>query len=158
MNARKFLVALGAALLSAAPAFAQDAPAQSGEPAAAEQRLLPESANLEVVDGSMAPQDCMYPDSITDAARFETACVTMPRMISAEVGARYIGQLGEQGWRQGRYISGGMTAIRTDENNCERVLNIFPGDYPPGDENSAVVVLWFAMDRAPRCPTQSGAQ
>jgi hypothetical protein len=157
MNARTFLVTLSAALLSAAPAFAQDEPEQPAEPAAAaEQRLLPESVNLEIVQGSVVPDDCMYPESITNAERFEIACVTMPRMVSGDIGARYFGQLGAQGWHQGRYISGGMTAIRTDENNCERVLNLFPADYPPGDAESSVVVLWLAMDRTPRCPAQNG--
>jgi hypothetical protein len=79
------------------------------------------------------------------------ACVTMPRMISSEIGSQYIGQLGQAGWHQGDYISGGMTAVRTDENNCQRVLNIFPSDYPPGETESDIVVLWFALDRTPRC-------
>lgn len=122
------------------PVLAQDA-----------QRLLPDSLNLEVVDGSLVPPDCRYPASITDATRFETACVTMPRVISSEIGSQYIGQLGQAGWRQGDYISGGMTAVRTDENNCRHVLNIFPSDFPPGQTESDVVVLWFALDRAPRC-------
>ena len=30
-------------------------------------------------------------------------------------------------------MPGGMTAVRTDENNCQRVLNIFPSDYPPSE-------------------------
>jgi hypothetical protein len=50
-----------------------------------------------------------------------------------------------------------MTAVRTDENGCQHVLNLFPGDFPPGDENSGVVVLWFAVERAPRC-AESGHQ
>jgi hypothetical protein len=93
----------------------------------------------------------MYPASITDTTRYEIACVTMPRFISGEVGAAYIGELGTRGWQQGSYISGGMTAVRTDENNCRQVLNIFPGDFPPGTQNSDVVVIWFALDRTPRC-------
>jgi hypothetical protein len=134
------LAALCAALIAAAPASAQDA-----------QILLPESVRLQVVQGSMIPEDCMYPASITDTTRFEIACVTMPRILSGDVGAQYIGQLGQQGWRQGDLITAGMTAVRTDENNCERVLNIFPGDFPPGQEESAIVVMWFALDRTPRC-------
>jgi hypothetical protein len=131
------------ALALAAPAYAQD-----------EQRLLPESLGLEVIDGSIVPDNCMYPASITDTTRFEIACVTMPRIAGAEISAQYIGQLGQQGWRQGDYVTGGMTAVRTDENNCRRVLNIFPSDYPPSETDSAVTVLWFALDRTPRC-TQS---
>jgi hypothetical protein len=115
------------------------------------ERLLPQSLNLQVVEGSMVPDDCMYPDSIRDTTRFETACVAMPNTISGEISAQYIGQLGQQGWVQGDYIPGGMTAVRTDENNCQRVLNLFPSDYPPSQENSEVVVLWFALDRTPRC-------
>ena len=122
----------------ATPAFAQD-------------RLMPDSVNLELVEGSVVPEDCMYPASIQDATRFETACVTMPRIISSEISSQYIGQLGQQGWHQGSYIPAGMTAVRTDENNCQRVLNIFPGDFPPGTEESDVVVIWFALDRTPRC-------
>lgn len=120
-------------------------------PAFAQERLLPDSLNLEVVDGSIVPEDCHYPSTITDATRFELACVTMPRVIGAEISSQYIGQLGAAGWRQGSYVRGGMTAVRTDENNCQRVLNIFPSDYPPSEEQSAVTVLWFALDRAPRC-------
>lgn len=138
------LAALCAAFALTAPAFAQDT-----------QTLLPESLRLQVVEGSMVPPDCMYPASITDTTRFEIACVTMPRIIGAEISAQYIGQLGQQGWRQGDYIPGGMTAVRADD-NCQRVLNIFPGNYPPNDENSAVTVIWFALDRTPRCDRQSG--
>lgn len=112
---------------------------------------MPDTLNLEVVDGSLVPPDCMYPASITDVTLFETACVTMPRVISGEIGSQYIGQLGQAGWRQGDFISGGMTAVRTDENNCQRVLNIFPSDYPPGQTESDIVVMWFALDRSPRC-------
>ena len=119
---------------------------------AQEQRLMPDSLNLEVVDGSIVPPNCMYPSSITDATRFEIACVTMPRITSTEISAQYVGQLGEQGWRQGDYVSGGMTAVRTDENNCRRVLNIFPSPFPAGVDDSDVVVIWFALDRTPRCP------
>ncbi|MBL8546483.1 MAG: hypothetical protein JNL81_08460 [Hyphomonadaceae bacterium] len=118
---------------------------------AQEQRLMPDSLNLEIVDGSIVPEDCMYPASIADTTRFEIACVTMPALIGADISSQYIGQLGAQGWRQGNYVPGGMTAVRTDENNCRRVLNIFPSNYPPGDENAQVNVLWFALDRAPRC-------
>jgi hypothetical protein len=119
--------------------------------------LLPDSLNLEIVDGSVVPEDCHYPSSITDTARFELACVTMPRVIGAEISSQYVGQLGSAGWHQGSYVPGGMTAVRTDENNCQRVLNIFPSDYPPSEEQSAVTVLWFALDREPRCSgTQPG--
>jgi hypothetical protein len=118
--------------------------------------LLPQSLNLPVLEGSAVPDDCLYPASIVDSTRYEIACVTMPRFASGEVGAQYFGELGTRGWRQGTYISGGMTAVRTDENNCQRVLNIFPGDFPPGEEASALVVIWFALDRMPRC-NQSGA-
>ncbi|MGD9979822.1 MAG: hypothetical protein AB7H66_14870 [Hyphomonadaceae bacterium] len=141
---KRLLAALCASLALAMPAFAQDA----------ESTLLPQSLNLPVLEGSMIPDDCMYPASITDATRYEIACVTMPRFISGEVGAQYIGQLGTRGWRQGSYISGGMTAVRDDENNCQQVLNIFPGDFPPGAANSDLIVIWFAYDRTPRC-TQS---
>ncbi len=140
MNIRSVTLGACAALLFSTAAHAQDAAT-----------ILPESLSLEVIDGSAVPDDCMYPSSITDTTRFEIACVTMPRFVSSEISAQYIGELGERGWRQGSYISGGMTAVRTDENDCERVLNIFPGDFPPGTEDSDVVVIWFAMDRTPRC-------
>ncbi len=131
----------------AAPAAAQDTT----------HHLLPDSLNLEIVDGSIVPDDCQYPASITDTTRFEIACVTMPRIVSTEISAQYVGQLGEQGWRQGDYVSGGMTAIRTDENNCRRVLNIFPSPFPASNIESDVVVIWFALDRTPRCNgTQPG--
>jgi hypothetical protein len=133
-------------LALAAPAWAQEST-----------HLMPDSLNLEIVDGSIMPDDCMYPASITDTTRFEVACVTMPALIGTEISSQYIGQLGQQGWRQGDYVPGGMTAVRTDENNCRRVLNIFPSVYPPGQEDSQVMVLWFALDRAPRCDeSQSG--
>ncbi len=149
MKLTKTITALCLAAALATPALAQET--------VAPERLLPDSLNLEIVDGSIVPEDCHYPSSISDAARFEIACVTMPRIIGADVSSQYIGQLGQQGWRQGSYVPGGMTAVRTDENNCRRVLNIFPSDYPPSEENSQVTVLWFALDRTPRCNgTQPG--
>lgn len=141
MKLTKAIAALCLAAAFIAPASAQETP----------DRLLPDSLNLEIVDGSMVPEDCHYPSSITDTSRFEIACVTMPRIVGAEISSQYIGQLGAAGWRQGSYVPGGMTAVRTDENNCRRVLNIFPSDYPPSQENSQITVLWFALDRTPRC-------
>lgn len=143
---KQILASLIATLVLATPAFAQDA----------EPTLLPQSLNLPVLEGSVVPDDCQYPASITDATRYEIACVTMPRFISGDIGAAYLGELGTRGWQQGSYISGGMTAVRTDENNCRQVLNIFPGDFPPGTENSDLVVIWFAYDRTPRCGNQHG--
>ncbi|MEZ5957544.1 MAG: hypothetical protein R3C27_10080 [Hyphomonadaceae bacterium] len=145
MKFTKTIAALYLAAAFATPAVAQETPTH----------LLPDSLNLEIVDGSIVPQDCHYPSSITDTARFEIACVTMPRIIGAQVSSQYIGQLGAAGWHQGSYVPGGMTAVRTDENNCRHVLNIFPSDYPPSERNSQVTVLWFALDRTPRC---NGAQ
>ncbi len=147
MKLTKTIAALFLAAAFATPALAQETTAP--------ERLLPDSLILEIVDGSIVPEDCHYPSTITDTARFEIACVTMPRIIGPQVSSQYIGQLGQQGWQQGSYVPGGMTAVRTDENNCRRVLNIFPSDYPPSEENSQVTVLWFALDRTPRC---SGAQ
>lgn len=149
MKLTKTIAALCLAAAFATPTLAQET--------AAPERLLPDSLNLEIVDGSIVPEDCHYPSTITDTARFEIACVTMPRIIGAQVSSQYIGQLGAAGWHQGSYVPGGMTAVRTDENNCRRVLNIFPSDYPPSEENSQVTVLWFALDRTPRCNgTQPG--
>jgi len=142
LNIRCLLIAIAAAALPCANAAAQDAPI-----------LLPDSIRLALVEGSAVPPDCMYPEAITDTSVFEIACVTMPRVGSTSIAAEYIGQLGEQGWHQGQYVTGGMTAERTDENNCLNVLNIFPADFPPGETESTDVVLWFARDRTPRCPS-----
>ena len=147
---RHTLIALGASFILAMPAQAQEEPALP-EPESAAQTLLPESVNLTVVDGSSVPQDCQYPSTISDTTSFELACVTMPRFSSGMIGAEYLAELGRMGWRQGNYIEGGMTAVRTDENNCERVLNIFPGDFPPGEARSSTVVIWFVLERTPRC-------
>ncbi len=149
-------IALCAAVLFAAPALAQDetpadrqtATEQSDETSAT---LLPQSINLQVVDGSSVPDECHYPETINDPASFELACVTMPRFGAGMIGAEYLAQLGRLGWQQGNYVEGGMTAVRTDENNCQRVLNIFPSDYPPGEERSTTTVVWFVLERAPRC-------
>lgn len=141
MKLANFIAGLCLGLACATPVWAQESAP----------RLMPDSLNLEIVDGSTVPPDCMYPSSITDTTRFEIACVTMPRLVSAEISAQYIGQLGRQGWRQGNYVPGGLTAERTDDNNCRRVLNIFPSAFPPSEEESAVNVLWFALDRTPRC-------
>jgi hypothetical protein len=151
------MIALGAALLLGTPAQAQETapPAQTapatGEAASAGSTLLPESVNLSVVDGSTVPADCRYPSTISDTTSFELACVTMPNFGAGLISAEYLAQLGRLGWRQGQYIEGGMTAVRTDENNCQRVLNLFPGDFPPGDAQSTTTVLWFVLERAPRC-------
>jgi hypothetical protein len=138
---------LAHALIALATALALSTPARAQQTTT----LLPDSVNLTLIDGSTIPSDCMFPTSIADMARFETACVTMPRFVSNEIASQYIAQLGEQGWHQGSFISGGMTAERTDEDNCRHVLNIFPSDCPAGTANSATVVIWFAMDRTPRC-------
>jgi hypothetical protein len=147
------LIAIGAALALVQPAHAQNEAAPAAqEDVAATQTLLPESVNLSVVEGSTVPADCQYPATISDTTSFELACVTMPRFSSGLISAEYIAQLGQLGWRQGAYIEGGMTAIRTDDRNCERVLNIFPFEYPPGaGHSSSDVVLWFVLERAPRC-------
>ena len=171
MIKKHIIIVLGAALLLAAPAYAQEAkpspqteatpPAQE-EPALPEpdsapaqanaaQRLLPESVNLSVVEGSMVPADCQYPSTISDTTSFELACVTMPQFGAGLIGAEYLAQLGQLGWRQGDYIEGGMTAVRTDENNCERVLNLFPSNFPPGEARATTAVIWFVLERAPRC-------
>ncbi|HYD71823.1 MAG TPA: hypothetical protein VEF55_01700, partial [Candidatus Binatia bacterium] len=101
--------------------------------------------------GSTIPADCQYPSTISDTTSFELACVTMPRFSAGLIGAEYIAQLGQLGWRQGAYVEGGMTAVRTDESNCERVLNLFPSNFPPGDAQATTTVLWFVLERAPRC-------
>ncbi|HET9232427.1 MAG TPA: hypothetical protein VFO00_14160 [Vitreimonas sp.] len=166
---RHIIIALSAALLLAAPVYAQDtnpapqneatSPAQEepelsepdSAPATAAQRLLPESVNLTVVEGSSVPADCQYPSTISDTTSFELACVTMPQFGAGLIGAEYLAQLGQLGWRQGDYIEGGMTAVRTDENNCQRVLNLFPSNFPPGEERATTTVIWFVLERAPRC-------
>jgi hypothetical protein len=178
---KHIVIALGAALLLAEPAYAQKAepspqtetapPAQEeaappaqAEPAlpepesapaqeegAAAQRLLPESVSLSVVEGSTVPADCQYPETISDRASFDLACVTMPSFSAGLIGAEYLAQLGQLGWHQGDYIEGGMTAVRMDESNCERVLNIFPSAFPPGQARSTTAVIWFVLERAPRC-------
>jgi hypothetical protein len=146
-------MALGAALLLGSPAYAQnETPASTqAQSEAAAQNLLPESVNLSVVEGSSVPADCQYPSTISDTATFELACVTIPRFNAGMIGAEYLAELGQMGWVQGDYIEGGMTAVRTDENNCERVLNIFPSDFPPGEAHSTNTVIWFVLERAPRC-------
>lgn len=144
-------IALCAALVLAAPAFGQEEPAPVQPDSATAQAILPESVNLTLVEGSTVPADCRYPETISNTTSFELACVTMPRHTSGEIGAEYIAELGQLGWRQGDYIDGGMTAVRTDENNCERVLNIFPSDFPRGEERASTVVIWFVLERAPRC-------
>jgi hypothetical protein len=156
---KQTIIALSAALLFAAPAYAQEMPLPEPESApanaepAAEQHLLPESVNLSLVDGSSVPTDCQYPSTINDTATFELACVTMPRVSAGLIGAEYLAQLGTLGWRQGAYIEGGMTAVRSDESNCERVLNIFPSNYPPGaaSATATTTVIWFVLERTPRC-------
>jgi hypothetical protein len=150
---KHIIIALGAALLLAMPAHAQETepPEPDSAPATAAQRLLPGSVNLSVVEGSSVPTDCQYPSTISDTTSFELACVTMPQFGAGMIGAEYLAQLGQLGWRQGNYIEGGMTAVRMDENNCERVLNLFPSNFPPGEERSMTAVIWFVLERAPRC-------
>jgi hypothetical protein len=150
---RHTLIALGAALLLSGAAHAQDEakPEEQAAAAAAAANLLPDSVNLSVVEGSSVPADCQYPSTISDTTNFELACVTMARFNSGMIGAEYLAELGRMGWVQGDYIEGGMTAVRTDENHCERVLNIFPSDFPPGEAHSANAVIWFVLERTPRC-------
>ena len=148
---RNALFAL-ATLALITPAYAQDAETPAEPAQAAGETILNESVRLDIVDGSLIPEECHYPATNSDTARFELACVTMPRFAGGQVAMEYIGQLGEQGFQQGSYITGGMTAVRANESNCQEVINIFPGDYPPGTRGSDIVVIWFARERAPRCP------
>jgi hypothetical protein len=121
--------------------------------------LLPDSLSLPVLDGSTVPDDCMYPSTIADPNQFELACVTVPRdRLGTEISARYIGMLGQRGWHEGSYVSGGFTAVHTGDNGCAQVLNIFPSDYPPSEHASSTVVIWFALERAQHCDAPARSQ
>jgi hypothetical protein len=139
------LCALAAVLLPGA-ALADEAP-----------NLLADSVNIPVIAGSSVPEDCHYPNSLRDAARYETACVVMARS-DGELAARYIGYLGQHGWHAGPLITSGFSAVHDEQNGCEKLLGVFPSDYPPETHDSAQVVLWFALEREPRCATQPTPQ
>ena len=121
---------------------------------AQEEALLPNSVDLPLVQGSTIPEECYLPEDLVDDARYEAACVTMPRMGGSRIGAAYIGLLGERGWTEGPYLDRGFSAVRPVADagvDCNQRLNIFPSDYPPEEHGSPEVVIWFVLERQPRC-------
>ena len=49
-------------------------------------------------------------------------------------------------------VKGDLSPLRLADLKGQRVvLNIFPSNYPPGEADAQVNVLWFALDRTPRC-------
>ena len=176
---RHFLVALAALALPTA-ALAQKAetttiaaPVAQDAPAAT--TLLPGGLDLPIVEGSSVPADCHFPAGLRNAGHFDLACVVMPRDSQGDhIGAQYLGMLGQRGWHQGDLISGGFSAVHVEANGCEKVLGIYPSEYPPPGDNAAPAapqrnpeefggdddddasgdtVLWFALDRQERCNT-----
>lgn len=148
---RQALCAL-AALVLPSVAFAED-----GAPA---QTLFPGGLDLPIVDGASVPADCLYPHSLRDSARYDLACVVLPAgERSAEIGAQYLGMLGQRGWHQGNAIIDGFTAVHEESNGCEQVLDIFPSAYPPAQQDDAQnFVIWFALERQQRCDAQTSQQ
>jgi hypothetical protein len=178
---RHLLIAMAALVLPTA-AFAQQAATTTiATPAAAappSNTLLPGGLDLPIVEGSSVPADCHFPDGLRNAAHYDLACVVMPRDSQGDhIGAQYLGMLGQRGWHQGDLITGGFSAVHLEANGCERVLGIYPSEYPPSADNTAAqaapqrdpeefggeddedgadngggdTVLWFALDRQQRC-------
>lgn len=137
-----------AVAFAAAPtlAFAVDAPATT---------LFPGALDMPIFDGASVPDDCHFPASLQDPARFELACVVMP-MDSEEVSMNFIGWLGQHQFRRDQEIIGGMSAVRPAENGCEQVLDIYTREYPPEAETHENMVIWFALEREPRCAAPHG--
>lgn len=132
-----------ALLLAPAVAFAEDEPT-----------LFPGALDMPVLDGANVPADCQYPQSLRNARRYELACVVIPASDGPDqVSMNYIGWLGQHDFRQGMEIIGGFSAVRPATADCQQVLDIFVREYPPNDETSEDVVIWFALERAPRCAT-----
>ena len=133
---------------AAAPALAlaADAPATT---------LFPGALDIPIFEGASVPDDCHFPASLQDPARFELACVVMPMdERSEEVSMNFIGWLGQHSFRRDMDIVGGMSAVRPADNGCEQVLDIFTREYPPETEES--IIIWFALERQPRCSAPSG--
>lgn len=112
--------------------------------------LFPGSLDMPVVSGSSVPASCDFPETLRAADGYDLACVQAAPDDEADM--QYIAWLGEHGWRHAADIEGGMIAVN-DEGGCERALNI----YMHG-EDSAQSGIWFALERAPRCAAQPGAQ
>jgi len=174
---RHLLIALAALALPTA-ALAQKAETTTiAAPAAAigaTTTLLPGGLDLPIVEGSSVPADCHFPAGLRNAGHFDLACVVMPRDSGGDhIGAQYLGMLGQRGWHQGDLITGGFSAIHVEANGCEKVLGIYPSEYPPQDGATAATppaqdpeefggdddddsaggdtVIWFALDRQERC-------
>lgn len=149
---KRLILSALVAFTLAGPAFAQDA-------AKSEATLFPGSIDLPIVDGARVPDDCLYPASLRDS-HYDLACVVLPAgERSAEIGAQYLGLLGQRGYRQGNAIIGGFTAVKDETNGCEQVVDIFPSAYPPAQqENAQNFVIWFARERQQRCGAQTQPQ
>lgn len=124
--------------------------------------LFPGSLDLPIADGATIPGDCFFPARLRNANHYDLACVVMPRSERAsQIGAEYLGLLGQRGWREGAMVIGGMSAVKPADNGCHSFLGIYPHDFPPAatpsttTTQSANVVIWFALDRQPHC--ESGA-
>lgn len=121
--------------------------------------LFPGSLDLPVIDGANVPTDCQFPARLRNASHYDLACVVMPRGARDEIGAAYLGLLGQRGWHQGSMLIGGFAAVKPAEHNCQNYLGIYPHDFPVAATRTATtgqsadVVLWFALDRQPHCST-----
>jgi hypothetical protein len=119
--------------------------------------LFPGALDMPVLEGANVPEDCHYPTSLQNAQRYELACVVIPASDTSEdVTMNYIGWLGQHQFRQDMEIVGGISAVRPAAEGCEQVLDIFMREYPPNVEESEDTVIWFALQRQPRCSAQSG--
>ena len=122
---------------------------------AADTTLFPGALDIPVFDGATVPDDCHFPASLQDPARFELACVTMPMdERTEEVSMNFIGWLGQHQFHRDQEIIGGMSAVRPADNGCEQVLDIYTREYPP--ETHENFVIWFALERQPRCTAPNG--
>jgi hypothetical protein len=112
--------------------------------AASATTLFPGSLDIPIIAGSSVPATCNFPDSLRAATDYDLACVQASPDDGADV--QYISWLGEHGWRHAADIEGGIVAVSTESNGCERELNI----YLHG-EDSADSGIWFALKREPTC-------
>jgi hypothetical protein len=106
--------------------------------------LFPGNLDIPVAPGSSVPETCNYPASLRNAAGYELACVQAAPGDEADV--EYIAWLGQHGWRHAADIEGGIVAVSTMDDGCERELNIFMHG-----EDTADSGIWFALRREPQC-------
>jgi hypothetical protein len=123
---------------------AKENPVHAASATAPATTLFPGTLDIPVITGSSVPATCDFPETLRTAAGYDLACVQAAPDDGADVA--YIAWLGEHGWRHAADIEGGIVAVSTTNDGCERELNIYLHGGETADSG-----IWFALRREPAC-------